>query len=73
MGEQKGEILFSGVRPTKAFLKRYTGAQLSTHPSCHRGVCFCNVVPMGAAVAGVRVLAEVWPPVRASRPMSNHQ
>ncbi len=28
VGEQKGEILFSGVRPTKAFLKRYTGAQI---------------------------------------------
>jgi len=28
VGEQKGEILFSGVRPTNAFLKRYTGAQI---------------------------------------------
>lgn len=25
VGEQKGEILFSGVRPTMGFLKRYTG------------------------------------------------
>ena len=37
VGEQKGEILFSGVRPTMGFLKRYTGAQLSVHPSCHWG------------------------------------
>ena len=26
VGEQKGDILFSGVRPTSGFLKRYTGA-----------------------------------------------
>ena len=26
VGEQKGHILFSGVRPTSGFLKRYTGA-----------------------------------------------
>ena len=25
MGEQKGNILFSGIRPTSGFLKRYTG------------------------------------------------
>ena len=25
MGEQKGDILFSGIRPTSGFLKRYTG------------------------------------------------
>lgn len=25
MGEQKGDILFSGVQPTRAFLRRYTG------------------------------------------------
>ena len=35
MGEQKGEILFSGVRPTKAFLKRYTGEALSGLHSRH--------------------------------------
>lgn len=26
MGEQRGDILFSGGRPTQGFLKRYTGA-----------------------------------------------
>lgn len=26
MGELKGDILFSGVQPTRAFLRRYTGA-----------------------------------------------
>ena len=26
VGEQRGDILFSGVRPTRGFLKRYTGA-----------------------------------------------
>ena len=33
MGEQKGDILFSGVRPTSGFLKRYTGA-FSPPSSC---------------------------------------
>lgn len=28
MGELKGDILFSGVQPTRAFLRRYTGALL---------------------------------------------
>ena len=36
VGEQKGDILFSGVRPTKAFLKRYTGAALRALQSCRR-------------------------------------
>ena len=25
MGELNGDILFSGIRPTRAFLRRYTG------------------------------------------------
>lgn len=38
MGEQKGDILFSGVRPTKAFLKRYTGEGIPqpSHQGRHR-------------------------------------
>ena len=28
MGERKGDILFSGVQPSQAFLRRYTGAAL---------------------------------------------
>ena len=34
MGEQKGDILFSGIRPTSGFLKRYTGdSQALSSPS----------------------------------------
>ncbi len=36
VGELKGDILFSGIQPSKAFLRRYTGAppQHTSHLAC---------------------------------------
>jgi hypothetical protein len=38
VGEQRGDILFSGARPTQGFLKRYTGAMPSI-PRGYSGKC----------------------------------
>jgi hypothetical protein len=42
IGERKGDILFSGVPPSRAFLRRYTGVLGQLHPQALQTlVCVC--------------------------------
>ncbi len=62
MGELTGDVLYSGIRPTQAFLRRYTGARaaraarLQQPAACVPGFAACmpRLVPQpGAAVVAV--------------------
>ena len=43
VGELQGDILFSGVRPSQAFLRRYTGR--GPAPPWHRSYCAAPFAP----------------------------
>jgi len=60
VGELTGDVLYSGIRPTQAFLRRYTGARaaraarLQQPAACVPGFAACmpRLVPQPGAAVG---------------------